>query len=291
MVLSLLWVYVISVVWREYESVRCGFIFKCLNQFRHSSVNIPYTIQRLNLWPILLICFNFNPSMDNYLQNRNRTSTHGARASPVRRRTNFAPRTGTALFKCMHYRLTCPYGFIHRKRPVNSPYWDRKGSVRAPTATYDARAGFLQILVVSIPIRVRKSAIRHPCGYRMGPYGSCRIWKTLEIPVLSPCDARTGIAQGPCGILRIIRSHHKCAAVSSRTGPDAWCDHGNSTGVKFLLELHSDLWARNRVGAKLVWGPWLDVTKPLPGTHLLYHSLTHLHIQCQAFADSISFIH
>ena len=96
--------------------------------------------------------------------------------------------------------------------------------------------------------------------------------------MLNPCDARTGIAQGPCGILRIIRSHHKCAAVSSRTGPDAWCDHGNSTGVKFLLELHSDLWARNRVGAKIVWGPWLDVTKPLPGTHLLYHSLTHLHI-------------
>ena len=35
------------------------------------------------------------------------------------------------------------------------------------------------------------------------------------------------------------QSNHKCTAVSSRTGPVAWCDHESSTGVKFLRALHS----------------------------------------------------
>ena len=35
----------------------------------------------------------------------------------------------------------------------------------------------------------------------------------------------------------------------------AWCDHGNSTGVKFLRVLHSALRARNRTGAKNRTGP------------------------------------
>ena len=50
---------------------------------------------------------------------------------------------------------------------------------------------------------------------------------------------------------------------SSRTGPVAWCDHGNSTDVKFLRELHSAVRARNHTGDKNRTGPWLDVTEAL----------------------------
>ena len=87
------------------------------------------------------------------------------------------------------------------------------------------------------------------------PYGSRRIWKILKIPVRGPHDARTGHTRGPCGVLWIIQSNHKCTVVSSRTGPLAWCDHENSTSVKFLRALHSALWARNRTGAKNRTGP------------------------------------
>ena len=57
-------------------------------------------------------------------------------------------------------------------------------------------------------------------------------------------------AWGPCGVLRIFRSNHKCTAVSNRTGPVAWCDHENNTGVKFLRALHLASRARNGTGAK-----------------------------------------
>ena len=82
-----------------------------------------------------------------------------------------------------------------------------------------------------------------------------RIWKTLKIPVLGPYDAYTGIARGTRGVLWIIQTNHKYADVSSRTGPKAWCDHGNSTYVKFLQALHSALRARNRTGDKNRTGP------------------------------------
>ena len=49
--------------------------------------------------------------------------------------------------------------------------------------------------------------------------------------------------------------------MSSRTGPVAWCDQENSIGVKFLPALHSALRARNRTGAIIIRGPWLDVTE------------------------------
>ena len=76
-----------------------------------------------------------------------------------------------------------------------------------------------------------------------------------------PYDAHTGIAQGPYGI---IRSNHKRIAVLSRTGPIAWCDHENSTSIKFLRALHSALRAKKIVGVlKIVRGPWLDVTEAL----------------------------
>ena len=55
--------------------------------------------------------------------------------------------------------------------------------------------------------------------------------------------------------MRIIQPNHQYTAVSSRTGPLAWCDHENSTDVKFLRALHSALRARNRTGDKNRTGP------------------------------------
>ena len=56
---------------------------------------------------------------------------------------------------------------------LNSPWTARAGTVSGPygphTAKYDARAGFLSILAVSIPLRVRKDVVRRPCGSRTGP--------------------------------------------------------------------------------------------------------------------------
>ena len=116
------------------------------------------------------------------------------------------------------------------------------------TAKYDARAGFLPILVVSSPLRVRKGAVRHPCGSRTGPVGYEKHWRF-------PYGARTGTARGTRGVMRIIKPNHKYTIVSSRTGPVAWCDHENSTDVKFLRALHSALRARNRTGDKNRTGP------------------------------------
>ena len=77
------------------------------------------------------------------------------------------------------------------------------------------------------------------------------IWDSLAGPVRRPYGHRTG----SMWIMRIIWSKHKCTAVSSRTGPVAWCDHDNNTGVKFLRALHSALRARNRTGVKNRTGP------------------------------------
>ena len=68
-------------------------------------------------------------------------------------------------------------------------------------------------------------------------------------------DARTGIARGTRGVMPIIQPNHKYTAVSSRTGPVDWCDHENSTDVKFLRGLHSALRAINRMGDKNRTGP------------------------------------
>ena len=70
-----------------------------------------------------------------------------------------------------------------------------------------------------------------------------------------PYDARMGITQGTRGVLRIIQPNHNYVDVSSRMGPVAWCDHGNSTDVKFLWAFHSALRARNRTGDKNRMGP------------------------------------
>ena len=121
--------------------------------------------------------------------NKNRSSTHEARAG---RRTIFASPYG-ARRVLMHASLRAPYRFRVRTQPGNSPCGDRKGPVRPRTAKYDARAGVLPILVVSIPLRVRKAAVRHPWGSRAGPVGyekHCRF----------PCGARTMPVRAPHGV-------------------------------------------------------------------------------------------
>ena len=84
---------------------------------------------------------------------------HGPRAAPY----EFClPVRGPQSFNACIISLRAPYGFIDCKQPVNSPCGAR-------TVKYDARAGVLSILIVSIPLRVRKAAVRHPCGSRTGP--------------------------------------------------------------------------------------------------------------------------
>ena len=77
---------------------------------------------------------------------------------------------------------------------------------------------------------------RGPLWPRAAPYEFC-------LPIRGPW------------VLRIIQPNHKFADVSNRTGPVAWCDHGNSTDVKFLRALHSAVRARNRTSDKNRTGP------------------------------------
>ena len=121
---------------------------------------------------------------------------------------------------------------------------------------------FCQLWLCQFPYVPVKAPYGTLAGHARAPYGSRGIWKTLEIPVQGPYDARagtvsarTGIARGTRGVLRIIQPTHKYTDVSSRTGPVAWCDLGNSTDVKFLRALHSALQARNRSGDKNRTGP------------------------------------
>ena len=74
--------------------------------------------------------------------------------------------------------------------------------------------------------------------------------KDIEDSRAGPYDACTGIARGTRWVLRIIQPNHKYAYVSGRTGAVPWCDHRNSTDVKFLRALHSALWGRNPTGDK-----------------------------------------
>ena len=130
-----------------------------------------------------------------------------------------------------------------------------------------------------------------------------------------PHVARTGIARGPWGVLWIIRWNHQRTAMLSYTGPVAWCDHENSTGVKFLRALHSTLRARNRTGAKIVRDPcwmWLrhktgHIKVPAPFllillflsiwgiTHriisIFHYSLPYFWTSCAIFALLASYLH
>ena len=75
--------------------------------------------------------------------------------------------------------------YLHSRDPHGTraePYefcLPMRGPCGPRTAKYNARAGFLPIMVVSIPLRVRKGAVWHPCGSRKGPVG----YKKMKIPV------------------------------------------------------------------------------------------------------------
>ena len=118
------------------------------------------------------------------------------------------------------------------EQPVRGPY----GQIRRSYGIITNSGLSIPLLVRTAPLQVRK-------------------WKTLDIPVPGSYDACTCIARGPCGVLRIIQWNDKCTAVSNCMGPVVWCDHENSTSVKFLWVLHSALRARNRPGDKNHTGP------------------------------------
>ena len=132
---------------------------------------------------------------------------------------------------------------------LNSPWTARTVPVQQNTTPV---RDFCQYWLCQFPC----VSVRAPNGTLVGlaraPYGSRRKWKTLKIPVRG---AHKGTVRGTRGVMRIIQPNHKYTAVSSRTGPVAWCDHENSTEVKFLRALHSALRARNRTGDKNRTGP------------------------------------
>ena len=86
------------------------------------------------------------------------------------------------------------------------------------TAVYDARAGFLQILVVSVPLRVHKGALRVPHGPRAGLVGYEKHW-------IFPCGARMMPVRASHGVhvesSELFHQTFKCTAVSSGMGPVA----------------------------------------------------------------------
>ena len=98
--------------------------------------------------------------------NKNCTSTHGARTGPVQRRTNFTSPCTARRFLMLALQVNGPRTGLDI---VNSPCGDHKGPIRARAVKHDAPAGFLPIMLVSIPLGVRKGAVRHPCGSCMGP--------------------------------------------------------------------------------------------------------------------------
>ena len=172
--------------------------------------------------------------------------------------TDFASPYGTRRV-LMHafLSLRAPCGFRDCKQPVNSPYGDRKGPVLAPYGQIRRPCGIFAIYGWVNSLTLGQFPYGTLAGHARAPYGSRRVWKTL-IPVRGPYEARIGIARGSLGVLRIIQPNHKYTTVSSRAGPVAWCDHENSTDVKFLRPLHSALRARNRTSDK-------NRTRPVAG--------------------------
>ena len=120
------------------------------------------------------------------------TFTHGPRAAPY---DCCLPVRGPYSFNACIISLRVPYGFRYRKQPVNSPCGYRKGPARPHT--YDARAGFLQILVVSIPLRARNGAARYPCRSRTGTVGYGNIRDFGAGPGRHPHGHRTGSMWSP----------------------------------------------------------------------------------------------
>ena len=119
-------------------------------------------------------------------------------------------------YACMHALWAYGSRTDLDKQPVNSPCGDRKGPYGSRTAIYDDRVWFLQILVVSSPLRVRESVIRSPCKSRTRPVRVAYDIKTLGIPVWVPYDARTGIVRGQNFSIKLYVYRGVKPSVSSR---------------------------------------------------------------------------
>ena len=174
--------------------------------------------------------------------NKNRTSTHGGPYEPSAAPYEFhLPIQGPQSFNACIISLRALYRFRNHKQPVNSLCGDRNvGPVWPHTMPM---RDFHKFWLCQFPY----VSVKLPCPTR-ALYGSCRVWKTLQIPVWGLYKAHKGITWCPCGVLWIIRSNHKCTAFSSRMGPIAWCDHEDSTGVKFLQVVHSSLTGKKSYG-------------------------------------------
>ena len=122
---------------------------------------------------------------------------------------------------------------------------------------------FLQFLVVSNPLRVRKSAMQHPCRSH-----TSLVWVPQDINVIG--DSREGPERRPCGHrtgsygdLRFIWSKHKRATVSNCTGTAAWCEYRNIIVGKFLQAFHSASWKKILQVLKIIRSLWFDMTETL----------------------------
>ena len=128
---------------------------------------------------------------------------YGSRAAPY----EFCLPVRARRVLCMHYKLTGPVRVRDRKQPMNSPCGDRRGPVgphTTPGRFFFANSGFVNSL--TCPWGCHRAHLRVPRGPRTDPVGytdHCRI----------PCEARTSITRGPCGVMRISWS----TVVSSRT--------------------------------------------------------------------------
>ena len=103
---------------------------------------------------------------------------YGFRAAPY----EFClPVQGSESFNACMISLRALYGFRDHKQPMNNPCGDRTGSVRAPYATCDARAGLLQILVVSIPLRAQTyTSHETTCARQLYLLYFIMIWMNFE---------------------------------------------------------------------------------------------------------------
>ena len=160
------------------------------------------------------------PDCSRAVLNKSRASIHGAHMGLVRRRTNSARRV---LMHALYF-----YGPRTGLDIVNSPWKARKWPVRTPYAQIRRPSG-----IFANDGCVSKGAVRHSCGSHTGPVRYKNEYPRAG-PVRCPYGHRMGYLWSPAN----YSTNHKYATVSSRTGPVAWCDRGNSTDVKFLRALH-----------------------------------------------------
>ena len=163
---------------------------------------------------------------------------HRPRAPPYK----FCPPPPPPVNACI-ISLWAPYGFWDCKQPVNRPCGDCKGPVLPNTMPV---RDFDQLWLCPFPYVSVRAPYGTLAGHARALYGSRIIWKTLNIPLWGrtmPLRASHGVPVESCELFNQTISMQTCQSVS-------WCDHGNSSDVKFLWTLHPALRARNRTGDK-----------------------------------------